>query len=469
MQCPQCQHDNPPRQKFCGECGTPAAGKPYADLTTEIEALRRLLIEAREQQTATSEVLRVISQSPTEIQPVFAAVAESAARLCDAFDATIFQIDGERLRVAVHDGRIASHPVGQGPSLVRDTPSGGAVLDGRTIHVTDAQTETDEYPEGSEHARRLGFRTVLAVPLMREGLAIGVINLRRAEAQLFTERQVALLETFADQAVIAIENVRLFTELQASNRELTTALDTQTATSDILRVISRSQTDLQPVFDAIVTSAVKLLRGFVAAMSRIAGDRLELAAFTNSDSAGDAAVRSAFPQLLDSDWPHSRVVRDRVALNVTDARSDPQLPEAIRNVAAVRGYQSLVVLPILRHDDAVGAISVTRRELGGFTDDEIALLKTFADQAVIAIENVRLFTELQEKNRALTQTHAQVTEALDQQTATAEILGVISSSPGTVGSGRFSASPCSAGPRSSGSSRSGAPRFGSSPTSRPSS
>src|SRR5262249_54092048 len=131
---------------------------------------------------------------------LFAAIATSASRLCDAFDATIFQIDGERLRVAVHNGPIASHSVGEGPSLARETPSGRAVLDRRAIHVEDTQAEIDEYPEGSEHARRLGFRTVLAVPLMREDVAIGVINLRRTEARLFTERQVALLQTFADQS-----------------------------------------------------------------------------------------------------------------------------------------------------------------------------------------------------------------------------------------------------------------------------
>jgi signal transduction histidine kinase len=188
---------------------------------------------------------------------------------------------------------------------------------------------------------------------------------------------------------------------------------------------------------------VKLLRGFVAAMSRIAGDRLELAAFTNSDAAGDAAVRSAFPQLLDSDWPHSRVVRDRVVLNVTDARSDPQLPEAIRNVAVVRGYQSLVVLPILHHDDAVGAISVTRREPGGFTDDEIALLKTFADQAVIAIENSRLLTELQTRTQELTRSVAQLTalgdvgravsSSLDLDTVLSTIVGRAIQLAGTDG------------------------------------
>ena len=563
--------------------------------------------ETREQQTATSEILRVIAGSPTDVQPVFAAVAASAARLCDAFDATIFQIDGERLRVAVHDGPIASHPVGQGPSLVRETPSGRAVLDRRTIHVTDAQAETDKYPEGSEHARRLGFRTVLAVPLMREELAIGVINLHRAEAQLFTERQVALLETFADQAVIAIENVRLFTELQASNRELTTtldqqtataeilqvisssptdaqpvfdalvraavrlchavqsnvqlfdgqlmhyvaqhniapaametvhqlypmplnrsqtasravldravihvpdvlddpeylrelavkggwrsvlsvpmigkgrpigaitvtrmepglfseteiallqtfadqaviaienvrlftelqasnrelttALDTQTATSDILRVISRSQTDVQPVFDAIVTSAVRLLHGYSSVLTRIAGDQIVLAALTSTDEVGDGIVRAHFPQSLHSDGEHALAIRSRVPLNIAETDIDARISNAGRAMAEARGIRSLIVVPMLHHDEAVGTIVVTRREPGGFNDGESALLQTFADQAVIAIENVRLFTELQQKNEALTQAHAQVTEALEQQTATSEILKVIASSP----------------------------------------
>jgi len=273
--------------------------------------------------------------------------------------------------------------------------------------------------------RAIGQRSGLFVPMLREGDPIGVIMVARPEPGPFSNNEIELLKTFADQAVIAIENVRLFTELQSSNRDLTTALDTQTATSDILRAISRSQTDVQPVFDAIVESAVRLLRGFVAAISRLAGDQLELAAFTSTDAAGDAAVRSAFPQSLESDGPHSRVVREGTLLNVTDARSDSQLPEAIRNVAVVRGYQSLVVLPMLRHDEAIGAISLTRREAGGFTNDEIMLLQMFADQAVIAIENARLLNELQERNASLS-------EALDQQTATSEILRVISESPTDV-------------------------------------
>src|SRR5262249_16954104 len=153
------------------------------------------------------------------------------------------------------------------------TIGGRTVLEARTIHIADVQAEAAEFPEASENSRRLGFRTLLSVPLIREGVAIGVIQLFCTEVRPFTERQVELLKTFADQAVIAIENVRLFRELQTSNRELTTALDKQTATSDILRVISRSQTDVQPVFDSIVNSAVRLLRGYSGALSRTEGDQ----------------------------------------------------------------------------------------------------------------------------------------------------------------------------------------------------
>ena len=211
--------------------------------------------------------------------------------------------------------------------------------------------------------------------MMREGRAVGTINIYRAEAKPFSENQIELLKTFADQAVIAIENVRLFTELQASNRELTTALDTQTATSDILRVISRSQTDVQPVFDAIVASAVRLLGAYSGALTRIAGDQIELAALTSTDAAGDAAVRATFPQSLQSEGPHAQAIRDRAPLNIADAHTDPRVPEAAHAYARVRGYRSVVVVPMLRHDEAVGTIAVTRREPGGFTDDEIALLR----------------------------------------------------------------------------------------------
>src|SRR5262249_50922905 len=194
-----------------------------------------------------NEILRAISSSPTDLQPVLYTVVRSAARFCGAEDACIFRLYGDQLRADAHHGPVAQ-PDGLLLSVGRKTVGGRTVLERRPIHVADLQKETSEFPEATANARRLGFRTILSVPLVREGVAIGAIQLRRAEVRPFTDKQITLLQTFADQAVIAIENVRLFTELQASNRDLTTALNKQTATSDILRVISRSQTDVQPLF-----------------------------------------------------------------------------------------------------------------------------------------------------------------------------------------------------------------------------
>src|SRR5262249_13343995 len=202
------------------------------------------LKESLEQQTAASEILGVIASSPTDVQPVLDAVAESAARLCESSDAHIWRRESDRLLLVAHHGPIPIGAIGEASlALVRGTVAGRSVLDGRTFHVADVQSEVDEFPEGSEDARRMGFiRTLRTVPLMREGTAIGTMVLRRIGAQLFTERQVALLETFADQAVIAIENVRLFKEIQERNAELREALEHQTATAEVLGIISRSPT-----------------------------------------------------------------------------------------------------------------------------------------------------------------------------------------------------------------------------------
>ena len=213
--------------------------------------LKKKLAEALEQQTATSEILGVIARSSIDIQRVLDAVCQSAARLCEAYDTSIRRLDGDRLLLVAHHGPIAQV---KSLPLVRGYPTGRAVLDKRTVHIADIQTQADEFPEGSKLARRLSFHTVLSVPLMREGVVIGTIGLRRTEAQLFTERQVALLQTFADQAVIAIENVRLFDEVQARTRELTEALQRQTATADVLKVISRSTFDLKSVLQTLVES-----------------------------------------------------------------------------------------------------------------------------------------------------------------------------------------------------------------------
>jgi two-component system, NtrC family, sensor kinase len=379
-------------------------------LFTELQEKNRALTEAHaqvtealEQQTATGEILRVISSSPTDVQPVFESLVVSAARLCGANDLLLLIREADVLRPAAGVGPFwESLTADFRVPLVRGSVAARSAIDGATLHFADLATLPEaEFPIGRDLQRRFGHHTVLAVPLMREGVALGTIFVMRFEVQRFADQQVALLKTFADQAVIAIENVRLFTELQASNRELTTALDTQTATSDILRVISRSQTNVQPVFDAIVASAVRLLQAYSGVLTLIEGDQIELAAYTSTDDTGDAAVRAAFPQSRHFEGPAAQAIRDRAPINIAHADTDPRVPETQHARARVRGYRSVVAVPLLRHDEAVGAIAVTRREPGGFTDDEITLLQTFADQAVIAIENARLLTELQARTQEL--------------------------------------------------------------------
>jgi signal transduction histidine kinase len=373
-----------------------------AEAQEQLQTRDRELVEAQDHQTATSEILKVISRSPSDVQPVFDMIAESAARLCDAIDGTIFQVDSNVLRVVVHRGPIPSASVGQTCPMVRETPTGRAVLDRRTIHVADVQAEVDEYPEGSVRAQRLGYRTILAAPLLRVGEAIGAIVVRRTEMRPFTERQVALLQIFADQAVIAIENVRLFKETKE-------ALEQQTATSEILGVIASSPTDVQPVFDAIAANAARLCSAYDAQVLRVEGEMLRLVA---------ASGVSAMPSVRRLTRGHlvGRAVIDRKTIHVRDLRQ--ALAEYPETTAPQYGVQSALAVPLLREGVALGVIRISRTEIRPFTDKQIALLQTFADQAVIAIENVRLFNETK--------------EALEQQTATSEILRVISRSPTDV-------------------------------------
>jgi GAF domain-containing protein len=397
-----------------------------ARLFKELEARNRDLTEALEQQTATAEVLRIISTSPTELQPVLEVVVKSAARFCGADDATILRLDGKTLWAAPHHGPL---PVDFGVPVpcVRGTVGGRSVLERRDVHVTDLQAEAEAFPEGSALAKRLGARTTLGVPLLREEAAVGTIQLRRAEVNPFTDKQIELLKTFADQAVIAIENVRLFTELQEKNRALTQAhaqvteaLDQQTATSEILRTITHSQTDVQPVFDTIVQSGARLCHASVAAVFLTDGRTVYHPANHGGSPEALAAVRARFPRPLDMESTPGMAILTRSVVHIPDIEY-PSVPEHVRQVGAALGFRSMLTVPMLRESEAVGAITVARQESAQFSDAEVELLKTFADQAVIAIENVRLFKELEQRNRELT-------DALEQQTATAEVLKVISRS-----------------------------------------
>src|SRR5262245_42657899 len=198
-------------------------------------------------------------------------------------------------------------------------------------------------------------------------------------------------------------------QLQTRDRALTTALDKQTATSDVLRVISRSQSDVQPVFDAIVRSAVRLLGGHSGLLTRVLGDQLEIAASMDIDAAATAFVSATYPRPLNSPGVQTQAIRDRAPVNILDMQVDPRITEAGRAFARLDGHRSVAAVPLLRHDDAIGALAVTRREAGGFAEDEIALLQTFADQAVIAIENARLLSELQARTAELTRSVGQLT------------------------------------------------------------
>src|SRR6266446_1509101 len=432
MRCPRCQHENPPGMRFCGDCGTPLRQlEGIAHSTSSYADLERFLTEARDQQTATAEILRVIGTSPTDAHPVFEAIACSGVQVCGALSCGVFVVDGEMLHLAATHGVPAARIErfrSQFPApLTSPEDATRAVRERSIFHMADIENNPAATPAQIEVARLGGYCTRLMVPMLRGNNALGLIAVTSAAPTPFPERQVELLKTFADQAVIAIENVRLFKELQEKNYALTEAhaqvsdaLEQQTATSEILRVISSSPTDVQPVFDTIVRSALRLCNGATAAVFRMDGGILHHPANYGGSPEALSAARARYPRPVGMDSIPGIAILTRSEYEVPDTEA-PAALEMSRETGRILGIRSLFAVPILREDDAVGAIVVTRREPGGFAATDISLLKTFADQAVIAIENVRLFTELQASNRELT-------TALDTQTATSDILRVISQS-----------------------------------------
>ncbi len=367
--------------------------------------------EALDRQTATAEILKVISGSPTDVQPVFEAIVNAGVRLFAQAAVAVTRPVGDRVQLmamAETDADLASRWRMLFPfPLTRDYMHSAAMLDARIVDVPDALVENGRFAAGKRNFTKSGYRAMTVVPMLRDGKAIGAVSVIRLAPGPLSDRQIASLQTFADQAVIAIENVRLFNETKE-------ALERQTATAEILKVIASSPADVQPVFDAIVETAKRLIGAFSATVTQVGDEKLHLVAHTATTPEGVEALHRFFPIPVEG-TPMGRAILLRRPEFIDDFEADSDDARAGRDLARSRGFRSVVFVPLMRGGVAIGSLNVTRREVGRMSDHQIGMLKTFADQAVIAIENVRLFNETK--------------EALERQTATAEVLQVISNSP----------------------------------------
>ena len=358
--------------------------------------------EALERQTATAEVLQVISRSPTDVQPVLDVVARRAAELCEADWDTVWLVTGPVLRMVAYALRDAERsPQGDPGSLEMPlqatSPSGRAAATGAVVHVPDVVPLLDsEYPDARAMQARFGFRTVLAVPMVRNGAVLGVIGLNRRDVRPFRPDEIALVQTFADQAVIAIQNVRLFNETKE-------ALDQQTASADVLTVIGQSVSDAAPVFERILDSGRRILNTNYVNLGLIGDDGL---VHMDVNRAAQFAGDPLYPKVVA--WLHARFpaparetmhgycAHKREVLNFPDVQHGPAVPDSVRKATEWMGNVSLLYVPLIWKGQGIGAFEVARIPAKPFTDKEIALIKTFADQAVIAIQNAKMFKETQE-------------------------------------------------------------------------
>jgi two-component system, NtrC family, sensor kinase len=383
-----------------------------ARLFGEVQAKTRDLEESLQQQTATADVLKVISRSAFDLQAVLHTLVESAAKLCDADKATITrQIDGVFYRAESYgfseEFMTQMRDVPVAPE--RGSISGRVMLEGKAVHVEDVEADPDYWPKS--FAKQGELRTGLGIPMMRNGAPIGVLALMRTEVRPFNAKQIELVQTFADQAVIAIENARLFDEVQAKTRDLQESLEQQTASAEILRVISSSPIDVQPVFDAIAHSAAVLCEAANGTVFRLRDGLIHLVGSYSLSSTQLASVQHSFPLPLDRGTASGRAILERGVVHIRDIAADP---EYSAHSLVKTGLHSVLSVPMLRNGEPIGSINVSRDAVRPFSERQIDLLKTFADQAVIAINNVGLFNETR--------------EALEQQKATADVLKVISRS-----------------------------------------
>jgi signal transduction histidine kinase len=397
----------------------------YAGLEQKVEARTLELSESLEQQTATSEVLQVISSSPGELEPVFNAMLTNAVRICDAKFGVMFRYDGEKFAPAGCFGVTPEYTalLERRGRFVPEPDSGlGQLL--RTmavVRIVDAAAESGPLKGEGPAAKFGGARSRIVVPMLKDDELVGAITIYRQEVRPFTDKQVQLVQNFAAQAVIAIENTRLLKELRQRTDDLTESLEQQTATSEVLQVISSSPGDLDPVFKAMLENATRICQASFGTMYLYEGGAFRVTAMHNVPPAFAEARRNEPVVRPLPNNPMARVAIEKEPLRITDILVDPAMVDdsaQFKAFATLTGARSIVTVPMLKDDELLGVITVYRTEVLAFADKQVELLTSFAAQAVIAIENTRLLKELR--------------ESLEQQTATSDVLSVISSSPGEL-------------------------------------
>jgi two-component system, NtrC family, sensor kinase len=400
----------------------------YTDLENKVESRTAELSETLQQQTATAEVLKVISSSAFDLQPVFDTIVQTASRLCEADFALIFKLQGDRYEVVAANNaadayikHATAHPIPPG----RGSLVGRTALERKPVHIPDCLADPEYSAMDYQVVGR--YRTMLGVPLLREGEPIGVIGMTRIAVRPFSDKQIELVTTFADQAVIAIQNVRLFDQVQERTHELTESLEQQTATSEVLEVISSSPGELEPVFKKMLENATRVCGAYFGTMNLWDGEKFNLVADHNIPPEF-SAFRQRTPISAQPGTLFAAIAETHQAVQVDDLRESAGYKAGFSHVvgmADIAGARTLLMVPMLRENELMGAITIIRQEVRPFTDKQVALVENFTKQAVIAIENTRLLKELRQRTDDLS-------ESLQQQTATSEVLETISSSAGDL-------------------------------------
>ena len=424
----------------------PIGHASLASLRDKLDQVTRELGEAGQRETATSEVLKVISSSPGKLEPVFDAMLANATRICEAKIGVLYLGDENSLHAvaATHDAPPAYVEARKqsGKNFPLDGPIRRAASTKQVAHVTDIrelQSYLERHPMTVVSVELGKFRTVLAVPMLKDDELIGVITLNRQEVRPFTDKQIELVKNFAAQAVIAIENTRLLNELRQRTDDLSESLEQQTATSEVLKVISSSPGELEPVFKAMLENATQLCEARFGNLVLYENDAFRMAAMHGAPPEF-AEKRGREPIIHPSPKsPLFRLAKTRQLLHIIDLRIDEAYVDGdlpTRAFVELAGTRTIVVVPMLKDDKLIGAIGIYRQEVRPFTDKQIELVKNFAAQAVIAIENTRLLNELRQRTDDLS-------ESLEQQTATADVLKVITARPANLSrcSTRWSSTP----------------------------